>query len=241
MFRNIHTLLYFCIAIILVGVTFAYIPVLAESTAGSANIVVDESAQISLSQELLRRVADTWPWYLTRASGLVAGLALIFLMLSGIGFITGRTYAFLEPLTGWATHRALGIILALSISLHMFALYFDSFVPFNLQELFVPFASSYKPIEIFGASVGSLYVALGVISFYLIILIVLVSVIWVEGKNRAWKAVHLLSYLATAFVFIHGLYLGTDLSGGFLRFAWIALGLIILIASVFRLWRAKTV
>ncbi len=213
----------------------------AQTPTPGASIVVDATAQTSMAEELLSRVQNSWPWYLTRASGLVAAVAMTLLMLSGIGFITGRTYAFIEPLTGWATHRSLGIILTISLLLHMIALYFDHFVPFSVVDLLVPFASQYQPVELYGISFGSLYVALGVAAFYLIVLIVLVSLIWVEGRTKAWKVIHLLSYLAMVFVFVHALFIGTDLAGGILRYVWIGLGVILLIASLKRLWRAYTV
>ncbi len=204
-------------------------------------IIVDAKANASIAEQLVQKVVDSWPWYLTRTSGLVAGFVLVLLMLSGIGFITGTSYAFLEPLTGWATHRALGIVLTVSLALHVFALYFDHFVPFGFADLFVPFISDYKPIELFGVSFGSLYVALGIVALYLILLVVIVSIVWVDRKTRAWKLVHLMSYFAMAFVFVHALYLGTDLSSGVLRYIWIALGVLVLTAALVRLWRAKTV
>lgn len=198
-------------------------------------------AEPTVAQELTDKAVSSWPWYLTRASGLVASIALFLLMFSGIGFITGSTYRFLEPITGWATHRALGIIFAVALVVHIGALYFDSFVPFNLSDLLIPFQSSYKPISLFGYPVGSLYVALGIISLYLIGLIVLTSLLWMEKIPKTWKVTHILSYLVMLLVFIHALYLGTDLANGILRWLWIMLGALILWASLTRLWRAKTI
>ena len=213
----------------------------AQEDAQNPAIVVDAEADASIAEQLVQKVADSWPWYLTRASGLIAGFILVLLMLSGIGFITGTSYAFLEPLTGWATHRALGIILAVSLVLHVFALYFDHFVPFGFADLFIPFVSDYQPVELMGISFGSLYVALGIIALYLILLVVVVSIVWVDRKTHTWKLVHLTSYLAMAFVFVHALYLGTDFSDGMLRYLWITLGVGVLVATLVRLWRAKAV
>ena len=208
--------------------------------AAGANIVVDNSAGTSIAAEVLQKVADSWPWYLTRASGLVAAGALILLMLSGIGFITGTSYRFLEPLTAWATHRALGIVLAIALALHMVALYFDHFVPFSVVDLLVPFASEYQIVTWGNLSLGSLYVALGVLAFYCIALIVAVSLLWVNNKDYKWKVVHLLSYLAMAFVFVHAIAIGTDLAAGALRFIFIGLGVLVLVAALVRAWRAFT-
>src|SRR6185369_14808294 len=192
----------------------------AQAGSGASNITVEQSAGQSIAEGLLDRLAATWPWYVTRASGLVAALALVLLMLSGTGFITGRTFAFLEPITAWATHRALGIVLGVSVLIHVAALYFDTFVPFGLKDLLVPFASSYRP----------LYVTLGIIALYVLLAIVLTSLFWINKKPKTWKIAHLLSYVAMALVFVHALYLGTDISSGILRIVWVMLGVLVLAA-----------
>jgi DMSO/TMAO reductase YedYZ heme-binding membrane subunit len=90
-------------------------------------------------------------------------------------------------------------------------------------------------------SVGSLYIALGIVSLYLVAIIIITSLVWVEKKPKLWKLIHLLSYIAMILVFVHALNLGTDVSSGILRLVWIAFGVGVLIASLARLWRAKTV
>lgn len=212
-----------------------------DSSAQNSNIVVETTPKSSVSHGLVERVKVSWPWYLTRISGMVAAVSMVMLMLSGVGLITGNTFSFLEPITAWASHRALGITFSLSVLLHVGALYFDNFVPFSITSLLVPFASDYKQTQLFGFSVGSLYIALGVISLYITAAITLTSLLWIEKKPKLWKLTHLLSYLAMIFVFVHALYLGTDLSSGILRWSWIALGFAVMYATLARAWRAKTV
>ncbi len=206
-----------------------------------SHIVVEKTPKSSVANGLVERVKVSWPWYLTRVSGLVAAVTLIILMLSGIGLITGHTFSFFEPITAWASHRALGITFAISVLLHVGALYFDNFVPFSITAILVPFASQYKQILLFGLSVGSLYVALGVVSLYITAAITLTSLLWIEKKPKLWKLTHLLSYLAMIFVFIHALFLGTDLASGVLRWVWIGLAFAVMYATIARAWRAKTV
>lgn len=212
-----------------------------DSSAEQSNIVVEKTPKSSVSSGLVERVKVSWPWYLTRVSGLVAAVSLILLMLSGVGLITGHTFSFFEPITAWASHRALGITFAVSVLLHVGALYFDNFVPFSITGILVPFVSQYKQIQLFGFSVGSLYVALGVVSLYITAAITLTSLLWIEKKPKLWKLTHLLSYLAMIFVFVHALYLGTDLSSGILRWTWIGLAFAVMYTSIARAWRAKTV
>jgi DMSO/TMAO reductase YedYZ heme-binding membrane subunit len=204
-------------------------------------IVVAEAPQASAMNAILDRIQASWPWYVTRASGLIAAIAFLILMLSGVGFITGHSFAFLEPITAWATHRALGIIFGIATLLHVMALYFDTFVPFKIKELLIPFVSAYKPVTLFGINFGSLYVALGVLALYIVAAIVFTSLFWIEKKPKTWRTLHLLSYIAAIFVFVHAFFLGTDLASGILRWIWAGLGVAILIASVARLWRRKNI
>lgn len=213
--------------------------VMAVSTSGT--VVVQSIPGPTLAQTVVDRAASSWPWYVVRGSGFVAAGALIILMLSGIGMITGRTFKFLEPITAWASHRALGIVFGISVLVHMLGLLFDNFVPFDILTLFIPWLSNYKPVNLFGLELGSLYVALGVLAFYGAFLIVVTSLLWLDKKPYIWKLIHLLSYMVMAFVFIHALYLGTDLSDGPLRLLWIIIGICIAISVFFRLKRARSV
>lgn len=210
------------------------------AAASNGNYVVQTIPGPTVAQKLKARTETSWPWYLTRASGLVAAAALIVLILSGIGQITGYTFRLLDPLTSWASHRALGLAFGIAVFVHMFSLLFDHFVSFRIVDILVPWASSYRPVEIVGLQLGSLYVALGVIAFYLVQIIIVSSLLWVEKKPQSWKWLHLLSYVVILLVFVHALYIGTDLAHGLLRLLWIASGCAILLAAMQRLWRIKT-
>ncbi len=213
----------------------------AETPKSSGTIVVQTIPGPTVIQTVSARAENSWPWYVTRASGFVAAGALFILILSGIGLVSGGAFRFLEPLTAWASHRALGITFGVAVLIHMSALLFDNFVPFSVLDLFVPWLSNYKPLDIAGFHLGSIFVALGVLAFYAVALIIITSLAWVDKKPYTWKLIHLLSYIVLLFVFIHALYLGTDLAGGFLRLVWLAVGLLTALAILYRLWRAKTV
>jgi predicted ferric reductase len=188
-----------------------------------------------------QRAERSWPWYLTRASGIIAGVSLIALLVSGIGSVTGHFFRILEPLTAWATHRAIGIVFASSIVIHMATLLFDHFVPFSLVEILVPWASDYRSVEFMGMNFGSLFVALGVIAFYGALVVVVTSLLWVDKKPHRWKIYHYLSYVILIAVFFHGLMLGTDLGTGIGRILWYLGGILVLIAVAVRLRRARSI
>ena len=60
------------------------------ASSSASNIVVERSGGSSVIEGLENRVETSWPWYLTRASGLVAAMCLVVLMLSGIGLEYGQ-------------------------------------------------------------------------------------------------------------------------------------------------------
>lgn len=214
---------------------------LVNAEPASSDIVVEAIPGESLSTKLRNRAQSSWPWYVTRASGLVAGISLILLMLSGIGQITGYTFKILDPLTAWASHRALGIAFTVSVLIHIISILFDHFVPFSLAELLIPWVSQYKEAVIFGYHLGSIYVALGILAFYLTIAITLTSIFWIDKKPKTWRFLHLTSYAVIAMVFVHALFIGTDLARGLLRWIWILINGLVFIGVLTRLNRFRSI
>jgi methionine sulfoxide reductase heme-binding subunit len=205
------------------------------------NILVSPVPGPAVSSQLGTRARASWPWYITRAAGFVAAISLVLLMLSGVGFITGATFRFLEPLTAWATHKAIAYVFGISVAVHGLALLFDKYVPFNLAQALIPFLSAYRPVTIAGYHLGSLYIALGIFAFYFVLAIIFTSIFWMDKKPHTWKAFHILAYATMAFVFFHALFLGTDLAQGIFRVIWIILGLAVAVAVIYRLKRTARV
>lgn len=227
-------------AILLIVSFFTLASMTPQISQAQGTIVVKNITGPSVADKLTERARASWPWYVSRASGIVAAIALAMLIISGIGQVTGYMFKFLEPLTSWATHRALGIIFGISILVHIAVLLFDHFAPFGITQLLIPWLSEYKPVTILGVNLGSLWVALGVLAFYGVIAIMLTSYVWIEKKSTYWKLTHLLSYFVLLLVFFHALFLGTDLAHGFFRWAWLLLGYLFVGLIVHRLYRART-
>lgn len=201
---------------------------------------VSSAAHAATFGESFAKGLSSWPWYITRAAGLVSVGLMLLLMLSGIGLVTGHTYRYLEPLRAWMVHRALGISLLATIAVHVFSLLFDKYAGFNILDLLVPMVSQYRTSWIGYVYLGSINMALGILAMYLLIYVVVTSLRWIDSKPHAWKIVHYLSYLATAFVFFHTLFLGTDFKAGWSRTIWVVVGIAFLGAIIMRLRRAGT-
>lgn len=205
------------------------------------SVRVDTIPGQTLNTIIENRAERSWPWYLTRASGLIAVISLFALVISGIGSVTGHFFRLLEPLTAWATHRAIGIVFAISVVIHISTLLFDHFVPFTIPEILIPWASGFKPLTLFGIHFGSLFVAFGIIAFYSLLIVVITSLLWVDKKPQKWKLFHYLSYIVLVLVFFHGLFLGTDTSSGFGRILWLIGGACVLAVALVRLRRAGSI
>lgn len=213
---------------------------LAQAAGSSNSINVETIEGQSVTEKFVSNLTESWPWYIARGSGLIAAISLAILMLSGIGQITGHTFKVLDPITAWASHRALGIVFGASVLIHILSLLFDHFLKITLLEVLVPWLSDFRPLTLFGFNLGSLYLAFGIIAFYLSLAIVVTSLTVISKKPHFWKIIHLLSYIVMFLVFVHALYIGTDLAHGWLRYVWISGGILILIGSLIRLKRAYT-
>ncbi len=83
---------------------------------------------------------------------------------------------------------------------HVVALIADSYVPFDLVSVLVPFASGWKPVA----------VAWGVVGMYLLLAVELTSLARARLPRKVWRMVHFASLPLFAVATIHGLTAGTD-------------------------------
>lgn len=142
----------------------------------------------------------TQPWYLTRASGLVAYTLLWASTATGLLQASGFVKRRVRPAAVLDFHDFLASLSLYAATVHSVVLLWDRYVGFTVTEILVPFVSGYKPLLV-GIGTLAFYIALGVtISSYL------------QGKfqPRTWRRVHQTSLAAYVLVLIHGLVLGTD-------------------------------
>ncbi|MET0626941.1 MAG: ferric reductase-like transmembrane domain-containing protein [Acidimicrobiia bacterium] len=141
-------------------------------------------------------------WYVARAGGLVAwGLVvasctwglLLALRVHVLGF---------RPTSAWtlSLHRWLSALAVTFTAVHVLALVADSFVPFGLADVLVPFATSWHPVA----------VAWGIVGMYLVVAIEVSSLVRKRIRPRTWRGIHLLSYVLLGVTTIHLLTAGTD-------------------------------
>lgn len=171
-----------------------------------------------------------WPWYVSRMSGLVAFVLLYLSILLGLTIRIPFLGKFFAPLYAMQAHCWIALQATIFAFLHGISLVFDKFLDFRLVDVFVPFVSSFEKGLI----------AVGVIGFYLMIILVATSYGKKYMSHKLWRAVHFLSIILYAFVVAHAYYLGTDMNNVIIKNVFVYSNLVlVLLMSVNMFLRIK--
>ena len=144
-------------------------------------------------------MSDTTLWYTTRGAGAVSEILLTSVVVLGI------LSALRMQGGGWprfittGLHRNLALMTLVFLTLHIITAIVDPFTNLGLNAL-IPFASYYR----------TLWLGLGALSFELLLAIVVTSLLRGWLGQRAWRAIHWLTYAAWPVGIAHGLGTGTD-------------------------------
>jgi predicted ferric reductase len=142
---------------------------------------------------------QSW-WYITRAAGLTAYFLLWFSNAWGLALSTKILQPILEHIFTYDFHEFLSLLGLGFVLLHVIVLLFDKFLPFNILQILIPFTESYRP----------LWVGLGIISFYLFLLVTVTFYIRQQIGQKAFRVIHVFSLVGYLGVTLHGLFAGTD-------------------------------
>jgi len=139
-------------------------------------------------------------WYVTRASGLTGYFLLWLSMVWGFTIPTGMIRPVLENVFTYDFHEHLSLLGIGFVIVHVVVLLFDKYLPFSILQLLVPFIDTYRP----------LWVGLGIISFYLLLLVTFTFYIRQRIGAKAFRSIHVLSLVSYLGTTLHGLFAGTD-------------------------------
>jgi predicted ferric reductase len=145
-------------------------------------------------------MTGTLPWYVARASGLVAWALLAGSVVWGL-LMTSKIMR-RRVKNSWLLdlHRWLGGLALVFTGIHVVAILSDTYVHFGLASVLIPLAARWHPVA----------VAWGVASLYLLAAVEVTSLVRKHLSHRLWKRVHFLSLPLFVFSTIHGLSAGTD-------------------------------
>jgi len=145
-------------------------------------------------------ISGSLPWYVARASGLVAWGLLAATVVWGL-LMTSKVLR-RRVKNAWLLdlHRWLGGLALAFTGVHVLAIMSDTYVHFGLTSVLVPLASHWHPLA----------VAWGVVSLYLLAAVELTSLARRRLAHRLWRRVHMLSFPLFVSSTVHGLTAGTD-------------------------------
>lgn len=141
-------------------------------------------------------------WYLTRAAGIMAYLLLWLSTAWGLTVASKILDRLLQRTFSFEFHQFISLFALGFIALHVSVLLADRYLPFTLAQVLVPFVAPYRPI----------WVGMGVISLYLIVLVTVTFYLRGRIGMRAFRAIHLASLVAYLGATAHAVFAGTNSS-----------------------------
>lgn len=139
-------------------------------------------------------------WFLARGAGVTALVLLTLTVVLGIGTRSGRPAFGLPRFAVADVHRNASLLALGLVGVHMVSLFFDPYAQLKLLDLLVPFDATYRPV----------WLGLGTLSFDLLALTVLTSLLRHRLGARTWRALHWTAYGLWPAAWLHGLFTGTD-------------------------------
>ncbi|MDQ6613793.1 MAG: ferric reductase-like transmembrane domain-containing protein, partial [Actinomycetota bacterium] len=145
-------------------------------------------------------MSGTLPWYVARASGLVAWGLLAGSVVWGLLMTSKVIRRFVRSSWLLDLHRWLGGLALVFTGVHVLAVLGDKYIHFGLASVLVPLAAKWHPVA----------VAYGIASLYLLVAIELTSLLRRRINRKLWRRVHFLSFALFVSSTVHGLTAGTD-------------------------------
>ncbi len=169
-------------------------------------------------------------WYLSRSSAMAASVLLFVSIFLGIGLKT----RFLDRILGrWQAadlHQFTAVVAMALIGLHIFSLLGDSYLKFDWGGLFIPSASPYRP----------LWDALGVIGFYVLLVVTFSCYIRKFIGPVAWRILHYASFITFFLILFHGIKSGTDTTAPWTQWLYFTTGTILVLLFLWRFMSSHT-
>jgi predicted ferric reductase len=139
-------------------------------------------------------------WYITRSAGIIAYLLLWFSTAWGLAVSNKILDPIMHRMFTFDFHQFISLLAIGFLVLHISVLTLDRYLPFTWAQILIPFIAPYRP----------LWVGIGIISFYLIVLVTITFYMRRRIGLRTFRVIHVLSLVGYLGATLHGLYAGTD-------------------------------
>jgi predicted ferric reductase len=162
-------------------------------------------------------------WYVTRASGIIAYLLLWLSTVLGLAVTSKYLDGMLDRLFAYDFHEFISLLAVAFTLVHVLVLTLDRYLPYSLAQILVPFISPYRPF----------WVGVGVISFYMILLVTITFYLKKRIGMRSFRLIHYLSLLGYIGTTLHGWYAGTDTALPSMKILYDVSGLVVLFLTIY--------
>jgi methionine sulfoxide reductase heme-binding subunit len=172
-------------------------------------------------------------WYLTRAAGI---MAYLLLWLSTVWGLVIPSKLFGEVLSGefsFDFHKFISLFSLGFLAVHIFVLTADRYLPFSVAQILVPFIAPYRP----------LWVGIGIIAFYLTLLVTVTFYLRKQIGKKAFRVIHYTSLVAYFAAVVHALMAGTDSSLTAMRLLYMSTSAVVVFLTVYwlvKLWVSRS-
>ncbi|MBP9751873.1 MAG: ferric reductase-like transmembrane domain-containing protein [Candidatus Moranbacteria bacterium] len=176
---------------------------------------------------------EKFAWYFGRATGIAAFVLLTLVMVSGM---TVSSRAFIRRLNlgnALEYHRVFSWLAFSTVVLHAGSFLFDDFIRMTVSEMLVPFLLERDFPTALGFDLGKA-TALGIIAFYLILMLILTAELRTKATARFWRQLHYFSFLAYPLFLAHGFMAGTDSREWWMQAIYVISGILVCIFIVIR-------
>ncbi|MFJ8513228.1 ferric reductase-like transmembrane domain-containing protein [Lysinibacillus xylanilyticus] len=166
-------------------------------------------------------IISTWEWI--RLLGFLAyfyfTISIIFGLLRKSSFVKSHKNLI------YHIHQNAGWLGLITVIAHMLVLLIDHYEPYSVIGILIPFFAKYQ----------SLPSALGTIAFYLFLMVIITSDLWIRTMNRSlWKKLHFLVLPAWVLSLAHGVLIGTDTENTLIIMFYVVSGGITMLVLVAR-------
>jgi predicted ferric reductase len=162
-------------------------------------------------------------WYVTRASGIIAYLLLWFSTVLGLAMTSKYLDGMLDRIFTYDFHEFISLLAVAFTLVHVLVLTLDRYLPYSLVQILVPFISPYRPF----------WVGVGVIAFYITVLVTVTFYLRSRIGTRAFRVIHVLSLLGYIGVTLHGYFAGTDTALPTMQILYKVSGLAVLFLTIY--------
>jgi sulfoxide reductase heme-binding subunit YedZ len=164
-------------------------------------------------------------WYVTRAAGVVAYLLLWLSTAWGLAVSSKIFDPLLHRFFTYDMHQFISLLALGFVALHVVVLRADKYLPFSIAQILVPFAAPYRPV----------WVGVGVIGFYLMLLVSVTFYVRQRIGYPIFRVIHYASFVAYLAALAHGLLAGTDSSLWTTQLIYAASALVVIFLFVYRI------